>query len=63
MVSGCIDSDGDLYTWGAAINEMFGYRCDEDVLVPRKVPRTRATQGKRFKTVRFGGQHCAVLGE
>lgn len=63
VMSGCIDSAGDLYTWGAALNDMLGYPCDDDVLVPRKVPKNKRRQSNHhFTNIVIGGQHCAMLG-
>ena len=61
MVSGAISEDGNLYTWGAAVNEMLGYEADDDVLTPKKVKKTQAMQNKTFRKIEFGGQHSAML--
>ena len=61
MVSGAISENGDLYTWGAAVNEMLGHATEDDVLTPRKVRKTQAMEDKTFKKIAFGGQHSAML--
>eukprot|EP00210_Caulerpa_lentillifera_P001505 g1443.t1 len=63
VISGCIDTDGEVYTWGAALNDMLGVNEEEDILLPRKIPRNQSMKGKRFSKIAFGGQHVALLGE
>lgn len=63
MISGCIDRDGDLYTWGAELNDLLGYAAEGDCILPKAVPKTRTTQGRKFRRVEFGGQHAIAMGE
>lgn len=63
MISGCIDEDGDIYTWGAAMNEMLGTAAEDDVLVPKMIHRNESMDDKSFKKLAFGGQHVALLGQ
>lgn len=62
-MSGAIDENGDLYTWGAAVNEMLGYAAEDDVLAPKKVRKTGTMKDKKFTKVFFGGQHSAMLSD
>eukprot|EP00210_Caulerpa_lentillifera_P004523 g4316.t1 len=63
VISGCIDTSGDFYTWGASLNDMLGVNVEDDVLVPRKIPRNQSMQDKKFQKLAFGGQHVALLGQ
>eukprot|EP00210_Caulerpa_lentillifera_P008273 g7894.t1 len=63
VISGCIDADGDIYTWGASLNDMLGVNVEEDVLVPQKIPRNQGMKDKMFHKMAFGGQHVALLGQ
>eukprot|EP00210_Caulerpa_lentillifera_P000384 g375.t1 len=63
VISGCVDTSGDFYTWGAALNDMLGVNVEDDVLVPRKIPRNQSMQDKKFHKLAFGGQHVALLGQ
>jgi len=63
MISGCVDCDGELYTWGAHNSDMLGVKVDGDILVPRKIPRNQSMRGKKFHKLTFGGQHVALLGQ
>eukprot|EP00210_Caulerpa_lentillifera_P005480 g5240.t1 len=63
IISGCIDCDGELYTWGAALNDMLGVDVEDDILVPKKVPQNQSMKSKKFHKLTFGGQHVALLGQ
>ena len=62
--SGCVSEEGEIYTWGGNLGDnLYGYAMeeDEDVIVPRKVPRLEGTGHKWFGTIDFGAQHGASI--
>ena len=65
-MAGCIDEDGEAYTWGKGYNPL-GLQSAEDgamhddVPVPREVRRTALSQNKRFYRLAIGGGHCMLL--
>eukprot|EP00210_Caulerpa_lentillifera_P002990 g2855.t1 len=60
-ISGCTDTNGDCYVWGAYAQDTLG-RCDEeDFTLSRKIRRTNEMKDKQAVKISFGEQHAMML--